>query len=174
MKRWIQKHSIFITLIPVIALMAMIYCFSAQTGESSGALSGRITTWVLSVFVPHFQQLPLDRQESLRYAVGTIIRKGAHFSEYALLGFFLMLHIQQLRKRIKVRLPWLWAWSVSTVYAVTDELHQGFVGGRHPAVTDVLIDSSGVLTGVLLLLGLLCWQKRRKMKKTHRSASQET
>ena len=164
MKHWIKKHSIFLTLIPVIAMMAVIYWFSAQNGESSGALSGRITTWILSVFAPNFHKLPVEKQESIRTALGWIIRKGAHFSEYALLGFFLLLHIQQLRKRITIAIPWLWAWLVGTVYAISDELHQGFVGGRHPAVMDVCIDSSGVLTGALFLAVILYLCRRRSSR----------
>ena len=165
MKHWIKKHSIFLTLIPVIAMMAVIYWFSAQNGESSGALSGRITTWILSVFAPNFHKLPVEKQESIRTALGWIIRKGAHFSEYALLGFFLLLHIQQLRKRITIAIPWLWAWLVGTVYAISDELHQGYVGGRHPAVMDVCIDSSGVLAGIFCFIGLLWCLSRGKRNK---------
>ena len=166
MKRWIQKHSIFLTMIPVIAIMAMIYCFSAQNGASSGALSGRITTWILSVFAPNFHKLPVEKQESIRTVLGWIVRKGAHFSEYALLGFFLMLHMRQWQNRITVRCPWLWAWALGTVYAVSDELHQGYVGGRHPAVTDVCIDSSGVLTGVLFLAVILYLCRRRSSRRS--------
>lgn len=161
MKFWIEKHSIGITLALVAAVMVMIFCFSAQTGEKSGALSGRITTWVVSLAVPDFEQLPASEQEALRSAAGLVIRKTAHFSEYALLGFSLMLHIRQLRKRITVSGPGLWAWLVGTAYAVTDELHQGLVAGRHPAAVDVLIDSCGVVAGVLLL----AWILRGKVKK---------
>lgn len=162
MKRWFQKHSIVISLLPVLAVMGMIFWFSAQTGESSGALSGRITARIVGFFVPDVDTFSEVEQQLLFRRVGLLIRKTAHFSEFALLGFFLTIHIQQLRKRITLRLPWLWTWAVGTAYAVTDELHQGFVGGRHPAVTDVLIDSSGVITGVLLVMGLLYWRKRRK------------
>ena len=166
MKRWIQKHSIFLTLIPVVAMMGVIFCFSAQTGESSGALSGRITTWLLSVFAPNFHKLPVEKQESIRTALGWIVRKGAHFSEYALLGFFLMLHVHQLRKRITMGFSWLWAWLIGVVYAVSDELHQGYVGGRHPAAADVLIDSSGVLIGVVLVYWLWCRRKKFTNRKS--------
>ena len=162
MKQWLQKHSIAITLLPVLAVMGMIFWFSAQTGASSGALSGRITARVVRFFVPDVDAFSEADRQALFYTVGTIIRKGAHFTEFALLGITLMCHLQQLRKRISVPYPWLWAWMVGTAYAVTDELHQNFVGGRHPAVTDVLIDSSGVITGVLLVMGLLYWRKRRK------------
>ena len=155
MKAWIQKHSIVLSLLLVIAVMVMIFCFSAQTGEQSGATSGRITTWVIDLFVPDFENMTAENQESLRYTVGLVIRKLAHFSEYALLGFTLMLHIRQIMKKTQVKLPWLWAWVIGTLYAASDEFHQGFVADRGPSVVDVMIDSSGVIAGIVLLLWIL-------------------
>ncbi|MGN0998961.1 MAG: VanZ family protein [Faecousia sp.] len=181
MKRWIEKHAVGITFAFVLAIMVMIFCFSAQTGEESGAMSGRITTWILHMFRADFDDLPAEQQQNLCSAVGLVIRKGAHFSEYALLGLSLMLHIRQIQKKTRVRLPWLWSWVVGTLYAVSDELHQGFVGGRYPAVTDVLIDSSGVITGTLLLLLICFWRQGRenhridpKKQKKQRSLRKKT
>ena len=161
MKQWIEKHSILLSLLLVIAVMGMIYSFSAQTGEESGAMSGRITTWVLNMVVPGFGEFSPEKQETIRSTVGFVVRKLAHFSEYALLGLTLMLHIAQIQKKIFVRLPWLWAWGVGTLYAASDEFHQGFVAGRGPSVRDVTIDSAGVIAGTLLLL----WILLRRMKK---------
>ena len=161
MKAWIQKHSILLSLLLVIAVMVMIYGFSAQNGEQSGAMSGRITTWIVNLLVPDFENMTPEKQESLHYTVGFLIRKTAHFLEYALLGFSLMLHIAQIQKKITVRLPWLWAWAIGTLYAASDEFHQGFVAGRGPSVRDVMIDSNGVIVGVLLILWILHCRKQR-------------
>lgn len=160
MKNWISKHSIAVSLIPVVLIMVMIFCFSAQSGEESGEMSGEITRWIVGIFVPELDNLPAEEQAAIFSQVGLVIRKGAHFSEYALLGFFLLLHIRQINKRTAVVLPWLWAWGVGTLYAASDEFHQSFVGGRGPAVTDVLIDSCGVAAGV----ALLCWIVWRKIR----------
>lgn len=160
MKAWIQKHSIVLTLLLVLAVMVMIFCFSAQTGVESGATSGRITTWVLNLVISDFSDFTPEKQEAIRSTVGLIVRKLAHFSEYALLGFSLMLHIHQIEKRTPVRLPWLLAWCVGTLYAVSDEFHQGFVAGRGPSVRDVMIDSTGVIAGALLLLWILLRKKK--------------
>lgn len=167
MKRWLQKHSIAMTLLPVLAVMGMIFWFSAQTGASSGALSGRITARVVRFFVPDVDTFSQADRQALFYTVGTIIRKGAHFSEFALLGITLMCHIRQLEKRVCLRRRWLWAWAVGTAYAVTDELHQHFVGGRNPAALDVFIDSCGVVAGV----ALVCWILRRHGKFTNKGKS---
>ena len=161
MKAWIQKHSIVLTLLLVLSVMAMIFCFSAQTGAESGAMSGRITMWILNLVVPGFGDFSPEKQETIRSTVSFVVRKLAHFSEYALLGFSLMLHIAQIEKKIAVRLPWLWSWVAGTLYAASDEFHQGFVAGRGPSLRDVMIDSSGVIAGTLLLL----WIIRRRTKK---------
>ena len=155
MKRFFEKYSIALSLLLVIGVMVMIFCFSAQTGKESGAMSGKITTWVLKLVIPDFEEFSQDQQDTIRYAVGFMIRKLAHFSEYALLGFALMLHIAQIQKRITVRVPWLWSWLIGTAYAASDEFHQSFVAERGPSVMDVLIDSAGAICGILLILWIL-------------------
>ena len=161
MKNWIKRHGIVLSLLLVLAVMVMIYCFSAQTGEESGSLSGRITGWLLRVLIPDFETMEPDAQQNLKDIFGLVIRKLAHFSEYALLGFSLYLHITQLQKKWSVRLPLLWAWGIGTLYAASDEFHQSFVGGRGPSVVDVMIDSAGVIAGVLLMV----WILRRNIMK---------
>jgi VanZ family protein len=70
----------------------------------------------------------------------TILRKLAHVTEYAILGALLCR---------AVRRPWL-AIAIATLYAVSDEVHQTFVEGRHGAPLDVGIDAVGATIGVLL------------------------
>ena len=70
-----------------------------------------------------------------------VLRKLAHTAEYAILGALLM-------RALGRELP---AAAIGIAYAVTDEVHQSFVRGRHAAAYDVLIDAMGVLIGVYLL-----------------------
>jgi VanZ family protein len=70
----------------------------------------------------------------------SILRKGAHVTEYAIFGLLLM-------RAVAREAP---AFLVGAAYAVTDEIHQHFVSGRHSSPIDVAIDSTGVLIGVLL------------------------
>jgi VanZ family protein len=69
-----------------------------------------------------------------------VLRKIAHFCEYAVLGLLLA--------RAVGREPF--AAAAGIAYAGSDELHQHFVPGRHAAFRDVVIDAAGVLAGVLL------------------------
>jgi VanZ family protein len=69
----------------------------------------------------------------------TILRKAAHVTEYAILGLLLV-------RAIGREAP---AFVLGVAYAITDEIHQHFVTGRHASPIDVAIDSAGVLLGLL-------------------------
>ena len=68
-----------------------------------------------------------------------MLRKLAHLTEYAILGALLVRALA--RPGLAVLLGGL--------YAVSDEVHQHFVRGRHAAWYDVLLDTVGVTVGVL-------------------------
>ena len=71
----------------------------------------------------------------------TVLRKGAHASEYAVLALLLY-------RALGSELP---AFLVGFGYAITDELHQAFVRGRHASPFDVSMDAAGLAFGLLLL-----------------------
>jgi VanZ family protein len=71
----------------------------------------------------------------------TILRKGAHVTEYAILGFLLL-------RALGREVP---AFLVGVAYATTDEIHQHFVGGRHASPIDVAIDAAGILIGIFVV-----------------------
>jgi VanZ family protein len=80
---------------------------------------------------------------SLGTGLGTwdlVLRKLAHMAEYAALGALLVRAVQ--REPLAVLL--------GSAYAATDEVHQAFVAGRHASPLDWLIDTAGVIAGVLL------------------------
>jgi VanZ family protein len=70
-----------------------------------------------------------------------VLRKLAHFGEYAVLGALLYRAVRGEPASIVL----------GSLYAVTDEVHQSFVAGRTGSPVDWLIDTAGVVAGVLLL-----------------------
>jgi VanZ family protein len=74
-----------------------------------------------------------------------VLRKLAHAAEFAVLGALL------LRATGRAGL----ALALGIAYAVSDEVHQAFVPGRHGSVLDVAIDAVGVA------LGIAVWQLAR-------------
>ncbi|WP_125568328.1 VanZ family protein [Companilactobacillus insicii] len=93
------------------------------------------------------------------------IRKGAHFSIYFLLGLFLCLAIYKYLSKNKF-LMFLIPWLSTTGLAAFDEFHQGLTGGRTPSVSDVILDSVGALTGILILM-LILWLVDLHVKKAN-------
>ena len=86
----------------------------------------------------------LSAQPDLSSGLGDwdlLLRKLAHMTEYALLFV--------LWRRALPRQSPLVALAIAVGYAITDEIHQTSVSGRHGAPTDVLIDVAGALVGWL-------------------------
>ena len=161
-----RKQCVRLILWIAVGIVAgMIFWFSAQDGATSGQLSGGITEKVVEVVEPDYDSLPEPEQQTLFDAVQFAVRKSAHFSEYALLGFLLRL----LCASYALRRGGLVAWLCGTGYAATDELHQWFVAARSAMWQDVCLDSSGVLAGVLLATGILALiaYKRNRRRTSH-------
>ena len=75
-----------------------------------------------------------------------VIRKAGHMTVFGILALLLWRAVATTTAR---RWPWAWALALTVLYAVTDELHQGFVAGRHPSAVDVGIDAAGALIAVV-------------------------
>lgn len=148
----------------VLTTAGMIFWFSAQNGGASSQLSGGITEKVVEVVEPDYDSLPEPEQQTLFDAAQFAVRKSAHFSEYALLGFLLRL----LCASYALRRGGLVAWLCGTGYAATDELHQWFVAARSAMWQDVCLDSVGVFAGAFLATGILVIYARISMKRRKR------
>lgn len=138
-----------ILLILLLGTLFLIFGFSSQDAEESGGLSSSIAKFILKQ-VNHDEiedgQPILERTES-------VIRKIAHFSIYTLVGLLLMSFVStydlQENKRIMISL------GIGALYATSDEIHQLFVPGRSGQMSDVILDSMGVLLGILMVLTAL-------------------
>ena len=142
----------------VVLVAGIIFYFSAQDGPTSSKTSEGLTLMILRWVHPEYDALPKAERNRLLQTYQFAVRKCAHFSEFALLGVFLLLLFNALKMRWKAPLGWI----AGTLYACTDELHQMAVSARGPTWQDVCIDSAGVLFGVLLALALVWLRRRRK------------
>ena len=166
MKEWIRKHDIVLTLMLVIAVMAVIFFFSSQSGPESRKASGSVIVTAQQI-LDAWKKTDSGRLRMLmsgRYAT-VFVRKTAHICEYAALGSALMLHCHVLAEKRKLRRPVLPAFLVGVLYGGTDELHQLIVSGRKGSLSDVVIDSIGVALGIaLMLLALRLAEQRRRRR----------
>jgi VanZ family protein len=106
-------------------------------------VAARLTAW-LPVAVWAAVIFTLSSIPSLDSGLGTwdtVLRKFAHLAEYAVLGALLYRALRREPAAI----------ALGSLYAVTDEVHQAFVSGRQGSPLDWLIDTAGVVAGVLLL-----------------------
>jgi len=96
---------------PPLVLMGVIFVLSAQSSLDSGL------------------------------AWDTVLRKGAHMTEFGLLWFLWWRALGYGSRLVPA--------AIAVAYAVTDELHQTGVEGRVGSPVDVLIDAAGVLLAIL-------------------------
>lgn len=132
--------------IPAGIVMIIIFYFSAQSAADSSKLSDG---FILAAFSSES-----DSPEGLIERFTFIVRKSAHFIEYAVLGYaaaFGFAHSLGCGKSKTVGI----SAALSALYAVTDELHQLMVPGRACQLRDMVIDSLGGLTGALLYIGII-------------------
>ncbi len=135
------KYKILISLAAVLLWMGIIFWFSSQNGEQSGAMSREVTDWVLSLF-------GLAPDSPIADILHLCIRKGAHFTEYLILSVLLMNLFRRLER--PAGSCFVFAILISFLYAVSDEWHQYFIGGRYMNALDVGIDTCGAVLGSTL------------------------
>lgn len=145
-----KKRHISVILILLIALMIVIFCFSAQPAEESTVTSSRVCQFIAKRIFSNFDSYEDDLQKKIISGMTHAVRKTAHFAEYALMGFLWYLLLR--KKKLNILL----AVSGTAVYAASDELHQKFVAGRSSQLSDVLLDTCGGCFGVLAAFILLC------------------
>lgn len=78
-----------------------------------------------------------------------LIRKTAHFTEYAILGILITMVFVGLSKRLSFY--WSQILFFCLASGVIDEMIQFFIPGRSSEVRDVLIDFAGGLLGFLII-----------------------
>ena len=147
--------------------MAMIiFGFSKQDGEESSGLSYKAADIILTVCdKAGIIDCNENNRESMIEAVQFPIRKAAHMTEYAILGWLAFAFSGTFEMRQKVH--YIAALGFAFCYASTDELHQLFIPGRSGQFTDVCIDTAGAAIGLLLLAILLKIGRRHCAKSAH-------
>ena len=158
-----ERYKRIFHIVLTVAIMGFIFLQSAMPDYASAQESGffvNVAENVLNAITG--KELNLD-------SLSFVIRKLAHFTEYAVFGCSLLLTTGDLIRSYKSRVEGLKAepvtpnppafyiksvlisWAIGTLYAVTDEFHQYFVPGRSCEVRDMILDSLGLATGIVIL-----------------------
>ena len=148
------KQKTLLVILAVLTLLTVVFIFSnsMKSGEESREASGRFS----EIFDSAVRFL-FGEDADVNY----IVRKGAHLAEFALLGALTFLLVRALTEFSGVKLLSCGLFGTLAV-AVIDEYIQTFTG-RTSLVSDVLIDFSGALLG--MLAAFLCYIVIRKCRK---------
>lgn len=156
-----DKLKNIIRFVPMLLVMAVIFFFSSMEGDDSSQTSG-IFLKALVKFASEVSHKGFSAEAMANLHL--IIRKCAHFTEYAALGGTTVYAFKNLPASRKL----LTALSegICFVYAASDEIHQYFVPGRYGTFGDVVIDSCGAIVGIVLMVVVF--------RKKHDSAKSRT
>lgn len=122
--------------LPVVMMFAAMYYFSTDifSAENTRNVFEKIFLW----FSPHASKRAI-------LTFNYILRKSAHFTEYAILGA-LLFRAFRAGDAVRWRFKWaLYSFLSSVSWALLDELHQSFTKKRGASIWDSALDSSGAL-----------------------------
>lgn len=163
MSRAYGKGQIRLWIVRMLTLiwMLVIFSFSAKPAEASTQDSLYVGRKIGQLVYKDFTEWEESSQTAFAKKIEYPVRKGAHMTEYAILGVlirFCWKDKKDGRKRRAVS-----SWFLTVAYASTDEFHQLFVPGRSGQVKDVMIDSVGAAIGIFLISFIyFLYEKKQK------------
>ncbi len=162
MKKQLKKKKMITVVMALMLILVyiMIFSFSSDDAAASSTISVKVTKWLMKVYYKlsgsgggNLLPVPgaIDGTEA-------IVRKMAHFAEYMAVGLLsfgiALMWIRGTAKGVMIVSLQL------VVSAGFDELHQYFVPGRYSSLRDVMIDTAGGMTGVIMILIIKGLRKR--------------
>lgn len=140
---WVLGGRVLFTL-ALAGCIWFIFSNSMAVADVSSVSSGRVLQ-LLQAVLRRLGHPALAQRLTMH-----IVRKMAHFCEYTLEGFLLMLCIRVYTRQYvrHISVPMLGG----VLTAMADETIQIYSPGRSSQVTDVWLDSAGVLAGILIAL----------------------
>ncbi len=142
-----RKIGAIIFWILTAAVAVIIFSFSGENGNESQQVSQNF----LSLIIEYIGNIVSHN----------VLRKIAHFSEYAALGFSVCGAIYFTFDKNKFYIPLI----PCVLYAASDEIHQYFVPERACRLFDIFVDSCGSLFGIFVFLLILLIAKSVSNKK---------
>ncbi len=138
--------------VPLGVWMCLI--FLASSTELSATNTSKVLRPVLLWFLP-------DISEKTIGIVHFLIRKAAHFTEYAVFALLAARAFLGSSREI-LRSNWLLAaLLLIALYSLSDEFHQSFVPTRTASIYDSMIDTAGGLAALAFLALWRAWQSKQ-------------
>lgn len=156
---WLVCGRVFFT----FCLAATIVFIFSNSRQVAGVSDGRSLS-ALARAQTFLTQMGLP--ELANRLTNHIIRKMGHFLEYTLEGFWLMLCLRVYTRHFIKHISWPLLGGLLT--ALCDESIQLFTAGRSGQITDVWLDFSGVVCGLLAGFLVLCLFRMFSILRHHR------
>ena len=150
-------------IILLILWLLTIFLFSNDKAEVSSEKSDGISNTIVNIIENiSGNNYSEEKYEEVLNIVIFIVRKTAHFLEYLILGL-LVINVIKDYKVLEVKYI-ITGVLFCMLYAISDEIHQLFVSGRSCQIKDILIDTTGSITGILIYY-LLYKHRKNKLNK---------
>jgi len=112
--------------------------------------------WMTAIIaVPIVLSPPLPDPTGPRPLLAELVRSVIHITEYGILGLLLLRAGSKTKGSVSLFRIWEWepAWKpaafVGILFAVADEVQQGFLPNRNPSLLDIAADLAGIALAVL-------------------------
>ena len=148
-----KKKYIWLTL--CILFTIFIFCRSLKPAPESAQESFGISQWITSI-VQRFVNMPYDELLNL---CTYIVRKCAHVAEFALHACLVCGFFEYTEGKIRKNISWILF--IGLLTACIDEAIQLFVEGRAGMISDVFVDFTGTLVGLVISI-IFLWIIKKK------------
>ena len=151
---------------PLLILLIIVFISSGQTAEQQ-SLVGNLEKWlpnkpfesVLSYLqIPYWGILVSIKERGYYLFVEFLIRKGTHFIYFGVIALAVYAALPRFKYRI------ITAAILTMLFAIADEFHQSLTSGRTATAQDVMLDTVGAVSA-LLLWNFVKTIKQRKFAK---------
>ena len=137
--------------------LAFIYVLSSENGITSSNSSNKIMYFVRNIIYKDFNQFDEKLKNVINRRLSLIVRKSAHIFLFMIL-FILVFNFCFLL--FDYRMSCLCSLILVLIFAIIDEIHQGFVYGRARSLGDIFIDMIGGFIGYLIVYFVICRRRR--------------
>ncbi|KOO47286.1 VanZ family protein [Viridibacillus arvi] len=155
-----------IKLIPLLILLLVIFISSSQSYEQQ-TIVPTLREWfpneplrpLLSLLeIPYWGIIVSVDERGYYYFLEFLIRKAAHFGMFGLIAITIFIALPKHKFRLFT------AALLTFSLAALDELHQYFTTGRTATFQDVMLDTAGAVTFLILLKFILVLTRRKSVE----------
>ncbi|WP_391205159.1 VanZ family protein [Psychrobacillus sp. L4] len=153
-------------IIPLVILLIIVFIASGQSSEQQ-TLIPLLEKWLpnkplesyLSVLhIPYWGILVSIEERGYYSFVEFLIRKGTHFLYFGIIALAVYTALPKFKYRI------LTAAILTMLFAIADEFHQSLTSGRTATAQDVMLDTVGAISALLLWKFIKIIKQRRFAK----------